>query len=1354
MESLENRQLLTTLNGGDTFIYKDSNDDLFRITLIGNVQAEFVGAAVSDTNVVTLGDLVPWFDDDTDGRDLFAIYVGTADWDSVITIEQVDVDTNNGQITPNPFNGNIDLNVTNARNGMNLTMNTNGGSGMGFLGARTNQINGVNNSENRPILTANLPGQIGILPTDSGPWLAGLIVADGQDLGKFLFDGTITGNVDVGGSMNLFYAGNILTGDTGGSFVSSFPAQNPDNFNIDGDLRDLVISGSVGTDNTGNLGPGDDPLYITRVQMRIGGHLGQIHVGDAFVASLQANDLNQQFHNEPQLEIESRGTFTTYAEGFLNDTLGNGDDQFHNDTFDTAQYLGTLQGGILVQGELDALDRDNFRDWADYYAVPLLAGQSVTVQLTDTTFLGFPGGPAASLVNLINIGVYDPDGRLIATDYSDVDRFNMAGQPFTFTAQRPGIYRFAVGEITDADFNGPIGEFIPVGHIGFATYDLSIQGAGDLAIGGIVTGNNLLDAELGEDGLVAHNGDFGAIATGGNAIFLSKLFLIGPGPGPTPVWNVRTLDGSLRAIVGAQIGRFFANAAFEGPDLSINNGDVGLLRSTTGVLSVNETLMLDTITDPTIVLPQPDLPRNYQMVDAATRFEGALVADQKIGMVLAGNMASLAPSVFHANADNFGDDGVIDLIDVRGNFGTLQAGGPHITTGPKGNVRFINVEGILFRDEAFGGGQPDLTVFNPGQAATITDDSGAIIKISPANGGTLGVLTYGIRGSGGSATVRVETTSAVNIKSNTRKNTSPAEIGMILATGDQGRGVVLLPSGNIGLDPTYFGPDYNVDVNGKARVDLYKVIGGRFTRIQNNTPGEIVTTMAGSIGTIRAQNLGTPKHSTPAVLVGRDVLVQGAVYPYLDQTTGILASDIVQVISPGQVGNIIVSAALVAAADPLVDPRVTFPVGGTSSIRTVTADTDGKRAAGSFDGITGPVYAEDPTGAPLTGRINEVNIGAGIMPSGSGNMAKAGIFASGRIGTVRGKKTANIRGNVVSEDSIGRIDLVNGGSIINANIMVPAELSDARDIDTFRVSAGDADSVDNPTFELGQITLTGDAKGKVNPRRPKPIFRGGIIGSYFSGSDIGSTILKAGSFGIINSVYATPGNGVINKFQTDGYGLRNVVILAGARIGDIIAQGSGQSISTAVFSEDVRQSETQTIDPFFETAPTPLTDLHKFLGTSKVVPTLAGITDAGIIAGVSALASRDLNSLVAWKLVGNTNDDPAVFNFANRIKKIQIAEDIFDVSIITGQLDTFKVGHDVINLDMTVAGTIGLISIGHDYDANSRIRAIGPDGTIDSIFVGHDLDGDMSAENSVLKLRVDGLYNGDVTANGVRVLET
>jgi hypothetical protein len=73
---------------------------------------------------------------------------------------------------------------------------------------------------------------------------------------------------------------------------------------------------------------------------------------------------------------------------------------------------------------------------------------------------------------------------------------------------------------------------------------------------------------------------------------------------------------------------------------------------------------------------------------------------------------------------------------------------------------------------------------------------------------------------------------------------------------------------------------------------------------------------------------------------------------------------------------------------------------------------------------------------------------------------------------------------------------------------------------------------------------------------------------------------------------------------------------------------------------------------------------------------------------------------------------------------------------------------------MTVAGTIGSIVIGHDYDSRSLIHATGLDGSIDSIWVRHDLNGTMSAENEVGRLRIDGKYNGSVTANGVKVQES
>jgi hypothetical protein len=1198
-EPLENRQLLTTLNGGDVFDYKDMKNDIFRITVRGNTQAEFVGASVDDnTNAVTLGDLARSDAADGSGTDLFAVYVKKANWNSSITVESITIDANTGRVTHRPFTGGIPLTVSNARNGQDLSVNTPQNTGTAYLGARTKSINGQANSQDRPITSAILSGQIGVLPRSSGRLSAGLTVANGQDLGTFLFDGTVTGNVDVGGSMNLFYAGNLLTGETGGAFISS-TAQN-NNFNIDGDLHDLIVNGSVGTTDDNGV---DDPTYLTRFQSHIGGHLGQIHVGDHFVGTVDANDQNKYVVDQDQDEVESRGETASFVNGALNDTLSNRDDEFHNDTFDTAQFVGTVKDGVVVNGTLQAVDRDNFRDWTDYYGVALMAGQTITVQLSDTT----------DNTDFLDVGVYDPDGRLIATDYSDVDPAALQGKSFVFTADRPGVYRFAVGEEGDADFNGPGGLSLP-GHVGTRTYTLDINGAGNLAIGAVSAGGNVFDPEISTDGFSAQRGDIGAIMAGGTAIFEGKA---------QGNYSIRTDDGDLRALVGDAIGKLTNGEAVAGPDLSIGNGDVGLVQSNTGSLSINPGSMVTPLGG--------DVPRNYQIVSANGKFEGALIADQKIGVIRAGDMSTLAPSVFVVNADNHGGDGVIDLIDVKGDFGSLLGGGPHITTNAKGNVRYINVGGQLFRDEAFGGGRPDLTMFDPGQTATITDDSGAVLRISAGSTGTLGILTYGIRGSGGSAIVRIETTSGVNVTASSKSSGASAEVAMIRSTGNGPN--VISNNGRISLDNTT-GTPINVYMNGKSRVDVLNVRGGRFTRIDNNTSGEIVNVLAESVGDLEAESLGIAKSSTGAAILPYDVLIGNLIYPYQQQRTGILVGDVVMAKAYGQVGNFIVNPGLVDSVSQRIDNQVNgmIDVGdNTGSIQSLSADTNNTRSGAIFEGIAAPIYA--------SGAIGDVTIGAGILPSGNGTVARAGLFADGPIGTVRGKKTADIRGNIISGTSIGRIDLANGGSIINSNIMVVRNLQDSREFVIAPSLPPDNDSIDTPTYEIGQINLAGDGKNvklpKIKakkPRAPKVINRGGIIGAYLSAPDIGGTTVKGGDFGILNSIWNVPGDGVIKALAAEGYGLRDVQISSGARIGDIIANGNGSTASTALFTTNVRQSESTAMDPYFGFAPNGLTDLHKFLGTNKNNPTITGVTETGVIQGTSAVASRDLGSLQAWKL--------------------------------------------------------------------------------------------------------------------------
>jgi hypothetical protein len=108
---------------------------------------------------------------------------------------------------------------------------------------------------------------------------------------------------------------------------------------------------------------------------------------------------------------------------------------------------------------------------------------------------------------------------------------------------------------------------------------------------------------------------------------------------------------------------------------------------------------------------------DYQIVDAQnTVLTGNLSADRRIGLVRARSIVSIVDTpnsnievslanfapTFIANADHEGDDGVIDLIDVKGNCGALGQGGPSLYTGPNGNVRYMRVGGLLFASNKFG----------------------------------------------------------------------------------------------------------------------------------------------------------------------------------------------------------------------------------------------------------------------------------------------------------------------------------------------------------------------------------------------------------------------------------------------------------------------------------------------------------------------------------------------------------------------------------------------------------------------------------------------------------------------------
>ena len=169
------------------------------------------------------------------------------------------------------------------------------------------------------------------------------------------------------------------------------------------------------------------------------------------------------------------------------------------------------------------------------------------------------------------------------------------------------------------------------------------------------------------------------------------------------------------------------------------------------------------------------------------------------------------------NADGKGKPGVIDLIDVSLNLGTLGAGGPVLSTNFGGNVRYIHVPRgqIAYRPRIFGGSQPEETVYVVGQSAQLTDDSGAQVEITPTLqrlinpltglinefSGQLTVLTYPIArslsntGGGGVVIIRAESTRGMKVTT----SGGTAEIGEIRSTGS-GPGLVVNPNQPNGPD--------------------------------------------------------------------------------------------------------------------------------------------------------------------------------------------------------------------------------------------------------------------------------------------------------------------------------------------------------------------------------------------------------------------------------------------------------------------------------------------------------------------------------------------------------------------------
>jgi predicted RNA-binding protein with TRAM domain len=1316
---------------------------------------------------------VPAGAENIDGRDLFHIYIAEAGADSHFSIARVPDPDTEGPRPMEPFGGGISIHAFDIQEGEFADFTV--GPGEVLIGGLTD---GEDDLANRPIIQEAFAGG-GILGAPgNGQLTAGVVVENGQDFGHLMIGGTVIGEVTIQGSIDTFYVGGLATGFADGERGIG-PVSNPNNFFVAGDMRNLFVGGSIGTsdDAAGQL---NEPSYLTGFDAEIRGAVGQIHAR----ASISGSGLILNDPSAPRLrysisEMEvrfnrlPRGSFTDFENFQFGDETDN-DNMFVNDDQNRAQYVGTIanhrtlgRNAIVINGQIQRTTL--ILDFSDHYAFGLMAGQQVSVRLN-----------AAIRFNL-NVGIFDPDGRLIASDYGATGQRDLArqGGVLQFVARRPGTYRVAVAGANEADFLEG-GEFDPAQLPGIVPYQLQILGvAGDnpdgLGLGGLVAvdGDNLIyDGRFGSPGggtpvgwRVAR-GDFGAVD--------ADLAIMSESAGTFTVD-----EGNLRGVESATIGRLRGNLFESGIDLIVPIGGIGLLRGTdaAGVTYINKNIQLasDQIPPDVEFFGPQSVGTDYQTIDAAGLFYGNIVANRRIGVVRAGSMTTLVASVFAANDDNFGDDGIIDLIDCAGDFGTLAAGGPQISAGDGGNVRYIRVGGTAFRDALFGGGEPEDIISTAGQPVDLVDDSGTPFRIAPyplttrrnpvtgriefVNPPALTVLTLPVRrgrsgaGGGGVVTLSVTTTGGARVIANGEGRRSSAEIGIINASGGAGTQVVVDRNSIVGRVDTnpdddflrlatgpggvgLGGTDLSILIGGNATVDVLELthtddgdaaVEGRFVNIINNTPlGEIVSINAESIGLLSAANIGLPKSHTgfgnannlngtsvgltevnPINTFSAPGTVRN-IFPFSDQRYGIYSTVIAEIRASQALGNIVVR--------PAGDPAATFPVllQPDGSIGRIIANFDGVNDAGVHEGINAPIYA--------SGQLRFVQIGEGLLPSGTGRFSHAGIYANDQIlRVVNGGMGSDIRGDVISSNIIREIAL-GDGSIIGADVMVindgdttstglDFESSSELPIPGFIINV--PDTLDNPTFQIQRVVLNGV---------------GGITGASFAADDIGDIIVRGG-FGMFQTLLRTLGDGVIDNVSVDGYGVRGSSIAGGAQVNLVNAFGS-RSYPTTNFTPSVRLSEKVAIDPYFLTKPDVLTDLHRNLGTTALMPRNGRPSMGGTVDDSSFAVSRTIGTVTSKAI------RRSMFNAGNDIRDIT-AHDYIDGLIMTsGNLGQVAVGTDVVRSSWSASGRIDRVIVRGSIRGSNSIRATGPNGNIGLIQTGRSLYGHVFANVDIERIVV------------------
>ncbi|MDY7009342.1 MAG: hypothetical protein SVV80_01125, partial [Planctomycetota bacterium] len=389
---------------------------------------------------------------------------------------------------------------------------------------------------------------------------------------------------------------------------------------------------------------------------------------------------------------------------------------YDNNSTTNAQFLAHPTGNFSLLGNLS--NDDGSGDW---YALPLLAGQTVTID--GGGGWGFPDPrnwyyPFTG--TWMSVFMYDSSGNLMdSLGYETVEDMGMGSagatqKPITFTAPAADVYYIHVFE-----------EEPKAG----SSYTLSITNGAAADLGAVnVVGDydgqlryDLYEYDSGPEAdtpniMATNAGTIGAVVVSGNTYdVVARTF------------GADRVAGDIVAYMAGRIGP--PNKTIEPDNITYSydgiysDGNIGRVASTTGGFAA-------------------DVSAGYS--DGMYNHDAFIHNIFCVGDFIAGNIISASGSIgvieiagtiegisLAVNDDSLGETGHVDLIDVGGDWGSVW-GIPSLSHGPGGDFGYINVDGEIWVQYTPGSIVPvEPTVFTDGQSGILNDDGGGRLTVTP-----------------------------------------------------------------------------------------------------------------------------------------------------------------------------------------------------------------------------------------------------------------------------------------------------------------------------------------------------------------------------------------------------------------------------------------------------------------------------------------------------------------------------------------------------------------------------------------------------------------------------------------------